>query len=520
MNKMFLIILSNLIQPVYRSSVTGENAIESTVSSKRVNKCLTIPEKRRVIDAVESGQCRKDVASQFGILPSTLCMILKNKDRYSKDSTGKRLRKCGFPRLEETLVKWIHQCRGQNIPVGGYAIKEKAKSFAQSLGIEGFSASEGWLSNFKKRNGITSKKMSRESTNVDNSLSTEWIEKLKKLQLGYDPRDIFSTDETGLFFKCLPHQTLKLKSEKCHGGEMSKERITVLLACNMDGSQKLKPLVIGNSAKPHCLKGIKSLPTTYRSNKKSWMTTELFNEWLTSVNSDMKRQQRKILLFLDNCAVHNNPPHLDHIKLIFFPPSTKLQLFNEGIIQNFKTLYRREIVSLVIDGIEKEEKTAVTLLTAINVIDKAWRNVSSATIYNCFRRCGFGVIGKESQPTGSEVLVKVPPSGWENLPDNSKSTFEDFVHVDDDIAVYGALTDDQLMGFPDDENDDDQQNDDDDVPSVSLKLALSSLQNLRSFALRTETDDDFFSALVTIENKLDEAKWNNYLAQKNLVPTS
>ncbi|GFU91956.1 uncharacterized protein TNCV_3765811 [Trichonephila clavipes] len=48
----------------------------------------------------------------------------------------------------------------------------------------------------------------------------------------------------------------------------------------MDGSEKITPLVIGKSAKPRCFKGINSFPTNYRSNKKAWMTTELFNERL------------------------------------------------------------------------------------------------------------------------------------------------------------------------------------------------------------------------------------------------
>ncbi|GFW58728.1 hypothetical protein TNCV_379111 [Trichonephila clavipes] len=46
----------------------------------------------------------------------------------------------------------------------------------------------------------------------------------------------------------------------------------------MDGSKKVTPLVMGKSAKPRCFKGINSFPTKYRSNKKVWMTTELFNE--------------------------------------------------------------------------------------------------------------------------------------------------------------------------------------------------------------------------------------------------
>ena len=100
----------------------------------------------------------------------------------------------------------------------------------------------------------------------------------------YHARDIFNTDETGLFFKCLPDKTLTFKDEKCHGGKHSKERLTVLLAVNMDGSEKLKPLVIGKAMKPRCFKGVKSFPTDYRANKKAWMTTELFNNWLLRQN--------------------------------------------------------------------------------------------------------------------------------------------------------------------------------------------------------------------------------------------
>ncbi|GFW23476.1 uncharacterized protein TNCV_3805731 [Trichonephila clavipes] len=60
----------------------------------------------------------------------------------------------------------MRQCRGQNILMGGSLLKEKAKAFAKELGIE-FSASEGWLPNFKKRNRIVFKKMCGESSSVD-----------------------------------------------------------------------------------------------------------------------------------------------------------------------------------------------------------------------------------------------------------------------------------------------------------------------------------------------------------------
>ncbi|GFU54934.1 hypothetical protein TNCV_3825781 [Trichonephila clavipes] len=49
----------------------------------------------------------------------------------------------------------------------------------------------------------------------------------------------------------------------------------------------------------------------------------------------------------DNCTVHNNAPPLSDVKLQFPPPNStsKLQPLDQGIIHNFKTFYRREVVN-------------------------------------------------------------------------------------------------------------------------------------------------------------------------------
>ncbi|GFW16521.1 tigger transposable element-derived protein 6 [Trichonephila clavipes] len=118
--------------------------------------------------------------------------------------------------------------------------------------------------------------MCGENSSVDINICSKWQNSLLDLIKEYEPRNILNTDETRLFFKCLPEKTLTFKKEKCHGGKHSKERLTILLAV-MDGSEKITPLVIGKSAKPRCFKGINLFLTKYRLNKKAWMTTDLFN---------------------------------------------------------------------------------------------------------------------------------------------------------------------------------------------------------------------------------------------------
>ncbi|GBN35364.1 hypothetical protein AVEN_225762-1 [Araneus ventricosus] len=66
----------------------------------------------------------------------------------------------------------------------------------------------------------------------------------------YDEKDIFNADETGLFYKLTPNQTLKFQGENCVGGKLSKVRITILVCANMNGSEKQKLTVIGKSQKP------------------------------------------------------------------------------------------------------------------------------------------------------------------------------------------------------------------------------------------------------------------------------
>ena len=105
-------------------------------------------------------------------------------------------------------------------------------------------------------------------------------------------------------YKCEPSKSLHLKGDSCHGGKRSKDRITVLFGSNMDGSEKLKPLVIGKFNNPRCFKNIKTLPVIYEANSRSWMTSEIFVRWIKRLDKKFKQEDRKILMFVDNCPAH------------------------------------------------------------------------------------------------------------------------------------------------------------------------------------------------------------------------
>jgi len=182
---------------------------------------------------------------------------------------------------------------------------------------------------------------------VDSEIIYDWTQnKLGNLIQNYKPCDIFNADETGLFYKLLLSRTLQTKDETCHGGKQSKDRLTVMVTANMDGTEKLKLLVIGKFQNPKCFKGIKSLPATYKWNKKAWMTSEIFVPWVREID-----RKRKVLLFVDSCAAHPPVENLTFVNIQFLPPNTtsELQQMDQGIIQNLKTKYRQRLIQHILE---------------------------------------------------------------------------------------------------------------------------------------------------------------------------
>ena len=127
------------------------------------------------------------------------------------------------------------------------------------------------------------------------------------------------------------------------------------------------------------------------------MNATIFREWLIKLDKQMKSQDRKILLFLDNFGGHspNNkeaPFALTNIKIVYFPANctSVIQPMDQGIIQAFKRRYRTHIVKRKLESIEYGyEIQPITILDSINYIGDAWNNITPQIIKNCYRKAGF-----------------------------------------------------------------------------------------------------------------------------------
>ena len=114
-----------------------------------------------------------------------------------------------------------------------------------------------------------------ESSSVDVATVEDWKKNLPNLTKEYKLKNIFNAYKTGHFFNLLPDKSYIAKEEFCHGGNMSKLNLIVLLCCNSDGSEKLTPLVVGKSCNSRSFKNFRSFPKKCKANKKAWITQAL-----------------------------------------------------------------------------------------------------------------------------------------------------------------------------------------------------------------------------------------------------
>jgi hypothetical protein len=193
--------------------------------------------------------------------------------------------------VEDALFQWFKNVCDQNIPISGSTLAAKADDLAIRLGHTDFTANHNWVERFKQRRGIESRSINGESAAVEETVVEDYVSTtLPNLLRDYDPKDVLSMDKTGLFYKLLPNRTLQFKGERSNGGKQSKERLTVV-------------------------------SVNYDANKKAWMTSSIFEQWIKDIDRSMTRQKRKILLFVDNCPAH---PHIPEFQVCHSTvPATK-----------------------------------------------------------------------------------------------------------------------------------------------------------------------------------------------------
>ena len=122
------------------------------MATKRKHHEVTLKVKYEALKELEKGRPNKGVANQFSIPGSTLATWKNNKEKIFEafqNSSLKRQRvKTGtYEKLNEALLKWFTSMRGNNIPINGPILLEKAHEFVKAFNYNDFTASNYGCSN-------------------------------------------------------------------------------------------------------------------------------------------------------------------------------------------------------------------------------------------------------------------------------------------------------------------------------------------------------------------------------------
>lgn len=419
---------------------------------------MNLKDKLQLIKDIESGISAAIVQSKYGLKNrSNITEIMKRKANLKEEAlrlgskiSSKNIRKSNYPLLEEALLQCIREYKAKcpNLVITGDILKAKATFFSEKLGITNFKASSGFISRFKDRNSLSYGTVCGESGTVDKEVCDDWLAKLHHLTANYEPCNIFNWDETALFWRLLGNKSYFFKDEARIGGKHSKERITLNVMVNADGSSK-EIIVIGKSKNPRAFNGVKKLPFLYFSNSKAWMTTVIFNDILTLFDKKMNRENRNVLLFVDNFSGHHVTKKLTNIKVLYFPAYTTsiLQPCDQGIIWSLKSHYKKLLLKHLIANYDNNNfiHNSITLLDALRMLNDAMLAVTEQTIQNCFLKSGFKTIMNCNVQVDDVDDVE---SIWFDFKEKiglKYETFKDYVSHEDDITTVETFHDDEIV---------------------------------------------------------------------------
>ena len=430
----------------------------STLPAKRRRVAISVTAKKEICQRkLKNPTATQSEGSQFAldrfglsIGRSTISDILRDSAKWmeEEDSNNTKKRTGYHEELEKALWLWFCNIRSRNLAVSDEMLQEKGREFGQRLGVsEGFSYSRGWLQGFKHRHKISLRTIQGEAASVSDALVTEGWEKLLDDLAGYELCDIYNMDETGLFFRLQPSKTLA--TGPVSGIKKCKQRITVALCANADGSHKLEPLVIGKSARPRCFPKTFDVQSVvnYHHNQKAWMTAIVFQQFLEKFDRLMCSRGRHVVLLLDNAPSHRIPPELTNVKVVMLPFNTTshIQPMDAGIIKNFKVHYKRNLVKHYVREIdEKGSSERLDLKQAIYFVKDSWNAVTCSTITNCFRH--FKIIPTVNSPQLVEVTEEQHlQADIDRMNLQSPLSAAEFVDVDTTEETEGPLTEDYIL---------------------------------------------------------------------------
>ena len=218
--------------------------------------------------------------------------------------------------------------------------------------------------------------------------------------------------------------------------------------------EKLPMFVIDKSKTPRCLKHIENLPCKYKSQKKSWIDSQIFEESVHKLDQTFRMEGRKIALLIDNCPAHPFVSDLTIVQLVFLPPNNTsvLQPMDQGVIRSLKAHYRGRVVRRLCRALDKTKTLPeISILQAMKILVPSWEAVSTQTIVNCFRKAGITPEAQNAAITDADNPFSYLKESLQQLHDIDPDmvpegvTPESLIDVDNEVITMAPMITDNYI---------------------------------------------------------------------------
>ena len=302
---------------------------------------------------------------------------------------------------------------------------------ATQLQVEGFTASSGWIHNFKKTYRITSRRITKfvtynQAKDVE-AIENEGVELIldfnDNVKLHFDPQEVFNTDQSGFNYIAHSNRTLSHRGEKATVASYNAlgpltHSYTIQPLLNMNGNLVGKLWVnlqeVTGSFGPRVLANLPQFSNLYVTCTKSGkLSKDLVREWAVKVFSEAlkKLHSERCVLYLDSWGGHRESQLYgiagkEVIVKVFPKGSTGfMQPLDLYCFRQWKTFAKRVTEQCMMQGFRVDQRNDILRLQSL--IYNQFQHSDFRTMWRCGWRLGGFEVPEVEFPNINEMLFKV-----------------------------------------------------------------------------------------------------------------
>ena len=369
--------------------------------------------------------------AKFGVSRPTIRDWRMSKEELERASGEKRRRLEGggrnvaHPEMDAIALDFVQKCRERGHAVHGPMVQSLMEAVAKDKGVD-FGASSGWLTNFKSRNDLTTRRV----TGFVQKLPGDHEKKVKEFRalLATTKREeklpenvtLWNFDETPLYFDMPLVTTLDSKNKKqvlVKKALSSRKRFTAGFMISSKG-EKLPPYLIF----PGKRRIVRNFgPDVVCSvQEKAWMDTERFRDWVRRVVAPSRSSSSpKEILLLDSLSAHADTQAIEELRALNLIPlmipggcTSILQPLDVAINKPFKDRFRERYRRWMADETKHMFTAHGTMKAAkvedvVNWVVTSWSEITKEATANSFAAAGVAVRSGEEAESDEEFLERL-----------------------------------------------------------------------------------------------------------------